>query len=75
MYLSTGTGGVIGCIFAGAMTQYYSPKWCFFWYSFMGLFVTIFACRLTMESETNAVEEASSDISSSQEDYEYGIRA
>jgi ABC-type Co2+ transport system permease subunit len=55
MYLSTGTGGVIGCIFAGVMTEYYHPKWCFFYYAFMGLFVSIFACRLTKESERDKV--------------------
>ena len=55
MYLSTGSGGVIGCIFAGVMTEYYHPKWCFFYYAFMGLFVSIFACRLTKESERDKV--------------------
>ena len=75
MYLSTGVGGVIGCIFAGLMTQYYHPKWCFFWYSWMGILVTLFAFRLTKDSEKNFIQDIGSNISSSQEDYEYGVRA
>lgn len=55
MYLSTGFGGVVGCIFAGLMTQYFHPKWCFFWYSFIGIIVSIAACRLTKESEKDKV--------------------
>jgi len=73
MYLSTGSGGVFGCIFAGLMTQNYHPKWCFFWYSWMGLIVSISACFLTKESELDrvSVEELDEDdISTSQENYE-----
>lgn len=56
MYLSTGSGGVVGCIFGGLMTQYSHPKWCFFAYSFMGLIVTAFAFCLTKESERDSTE-------------------
>jgi len=67
MYLSTGFGGVCGCIFAGLMTQYYHPKWCFFYYSFFGLIVSIAACRLTKESEMDkVVGDIDSVISTSQ---------
>ena len=55
MYLTAGTGGVIGCIFGGLMTMYYHPKWCFFWYSWMGLVIAIAACFLTKESELDKV--------------------
>ena len=68
MYIATGTGGVIGCIFGGLMTEHFHPKWCFFSYSFMGLVVTVAACFLTKESERDRVtpEEASdSEISTS----------
>lgn len=75
LYLSTGTGGVIGCIFAGLMTQYYHPKWCFFYYSFFGIVVTIFACRLTKESERDKViGDVDTVASSSQQSYEYRVR-
>lgn len=57
MYLSTGFGGIFGCIFGGLMTQYYHPKWCFFWYSWMGLIVAISACFLTKESELDRVSD------------------
>jgi len=56
MYISTGTGGVIGCIYGGLMTQYFHPKWCFLTYSFSGLAVTIAAFFLTEESELDRVE-------------------
>ena len=75
MYLSTGTGGVIGCLFAGLMTEYCHPKWCFFWYSFMGIFTSLMACRLTKESEKDKVAgDAVSEASSSALSYEYGVR-
>lgn len=77
MYLSTGTGGIIGCIFGGLMTQYYHPKWCFFWYSFMGLIVSLSACFLTARSEDDRVgndEATDSDISTSLEDYNSMVR-
>ena len=51
MYLGWGVGGVAGCIFAGVMTEFYHPKWCFFFYSFFGIIVSVFACRLTKQSE------------------------
>ena len=73
LYLSTGTGGVIGCLFGGLMTQYYHPKWCFFWYSWMGLVVATAASFLTQESELDKVGDElleDSDISTSQEVYE-----
>jgi MFS-type transporter involved in bile tolerance (Atg22 family) len=72
IYLSTGLGGAIGCIFAGVMTEYHHPKWCFFYYSFVGLIVTVFACLLTKDSELDIVHDGviqESDISTSQEDY------
>jgi hypothetical protein len=75
MYLSTGTGGIIGCIFAGLMTEFYHPKWCFFYYSFVGLVVSIFACRLTKQSEKNKIKtDSASVISTSQENYEFEVR-
>lgn len=75
MYLSTGLGGVTGCIFAGLMTEYHHPKWCFFWYSFFGIIVSITACRLTSESERDKVAgEPASEISSSQQSYEFSVR-
>ena len=72
MYISTGIGGVIGCIFGGLMTENFHPKWCFFAYSFMGIVVTIFACFLSPEAERdrNVDEEIESEISTSREDYE-----
>ena len=76
MYLSTGTGGTIGCIFGGLMTQNYHPKWCFLAYSFMGIIVTGFALFLTKESERDSTEadeeirQSEGDISTSLEDYE-----
>ena len=72
MYLSTGAGGIFGCIFGGLMTQYHHPKWCFFWYSFMGLIVSLAACFLTKKSEDDKVwtdEPEDSDISTSLENY------
>ena len=75
MYLATGVGGVIGCIFSGLMTQYFHPKWSWFWYSFVGILITVFACRLTKESERDkVVDEGVSEISLSQEDYEFRVR-
>jgi len=75
MYLSTGFGGVAGCIFGGLMTQYSHPKWVFFFYSFFGIFVSVFACRLTAESELDkVVDDGKSYASTSQEDYEFRVR-
>ena len=68
MFMSSGTGGVIGCIYGGLMTNYYHPKWCFFTYSWLGIIVTIFAIFLTKESEKDRVsndEASDSDISTS----------
>ena len=72
MYISTGFGGCLGCIYGGLMTQYSTPKWCWFYYSFMGLIVALFACFLTKESELDAVlkDLTPSEISTSLEDYE-----
>ena len=75
MYLATGVGGVIGCIFAGLVTEYSHPKWVFFYYSFVGVIVTICACQLTKESEKDQKKEIlDSDISTSQENYEFEYR-
>jgi MFS family permease len=54
MYLSTGTGGAIGCIVAGVMTEYLHPKWCFYLYSFFGVIISFAACFLTKKSEKDA---------------------
>jgi hypothetical protein len=74
MYLTAGTGGVIGCIFGGHMTMYYHPKWCSFWYSWMGLVIAIAACFLSKESNFDKVADdkavSDSDISTSLENYE-----
>ena len=54
------------------MTQYHHPKWCFFWYSFMGLIVSLAACFLTPLSEDDRIasdEAEDSDISTSLEQY------
>lgn len=80
MYLSTGTGGVLGCIFGGLMTQNCHPKWCFFSYAFAGLLVSGVACFLTKESERDATEadavsrQSEGDVSTSLEDYESAYR-
>lgn len=75
MYLSTGVGGVIGCIFAGLVTEFSHPKWCFFTYSFMGIFTSIYACRLTKESELDKVAgEAATEASSSTLSYDHRVR-
>ena len=69
MFIGVGSGGVAGCLFAGAMTQNYHPKWCFFSYAWCGLIVTIFAFFLTPESEKDRVSvdefASDSDISTS----------
>ena len=53
------------------MTEYSTPLWCWFGYSFFGLIVTFFACLLKKEAEADAVSRREdSDISTSQEDYE-----
>ena len=59
MYISVGVGGIIGCILGGFLTLKYHPRWCWFWYSWMGLITSIFAFFLTKESEMNQVEEIS----------------
>ena len=50
-FIGKGIGGVIGCVFAGIMTENYHPKWCLFYYSFVGLFLFIFSLFLTKEVE------------------------
>jgi MFS family permease len=64
MYLSTGTGGIFGCIAGGLITEYWHPKWVFFWYSFFGLILAFTATKLTMESERDKVvdTDATSEI-------------
>lgn len=75
MYLFTGVGGTIGCISAGIITQLAHPKWVFFGYSFMGLIVSVFACRLTPGSEAAmAPSEVRTIISTSEESYEFQVR-
>lgn len=54
LYLSTGTGGVLGCIIAGVMTEYLHPKWSFYLYSFFGVIISFAACFLTKKSEKDA---------------------
>jgi hypothetical protein len=54
MYISTASGGAVGCIYGGLMTQYSSPKWCWFYYSFFGLIEVLFALFLTRKSEEEA---------------------
>ena len=76
-----GAGGMTGSLVAGFLTENYHPKWCFFWYSWMGLVVTITACFLTKESERDRVAEEEevaneeTDISTSLENYENEQRA
>jgi len=67
MYLSTGFGGALGCIYGGLMTQYSTPLWCWFYYSFFGLIIVVFAILLSAEAEKDVAEEAlgESDISTS----------
>lgn len=65
MYASMGVGGVFGCIFAGLITQYTHPKWAFFSYSFFGIITSIYACRLTPESEKDKVKEDGESVISS----------
>lgn len=36
------------------MTEYYHPKWCWFYYSFFGIVVAGFAFFLTAEAEEDA---------------------
>ena len=54
MYISKGTGGTIGCIFGGFVTNDLHPKWCFFATSIMGIIVTIFAVLLNKDSESES---------------------
>lgn len=71
LYLSSGVGGALGCVYGGLMTEYSTPLWLWFGYSFFGLVVSLFACFLNKEAEADAdVAEEASDISTSQEDYE-----
>ena len=66
MYISTGFGGALGCIYGGLMTQYSTPLWCWFYYSFFGLVVTLFAFLLSPEAEKDAeLLLGESDISTS----------
>ena len=67
MYISTGVGGALGCIYGGLMTQYSTPLWCWFYYSFFGLIIVVFAILLSAEAEKDVAEEAlgESDISTS----------
>jgi len=75
MYISVGMGGVVGCIFAGLTTEHFHPKWIFFYYSFFGIIIAVFACQLTKESESDRnVDEVDSYVSTSQEDYEFRYR-
>ena len=72
LYLSTGTGGALGCIIAGIMTEYFHPKWSFYLYSFNGVVISFAACFLTRKSEKDAHtrEVTSSEQSTELEDYE-----
>ena len=76
MFLCWGIGGAVGCIYAGLITEYFHPKWCFFTYSFLGIIVSAFACCLTKRSEQDRVrgEIQSENISTSQESYEFRFR-
>lgn len=58
IFFLEGVGGGLGATVGGLITQYAHPKWVFFGYSFLGLFVTFFALKLTSESEMDgAVQE------------------
>lgn len=72
LYLSTGTGGALGCIIAGVMTEYFHPKWSFYLYSFFGCIISFAACFLTKKSEKDAQvrEVTSSEQSTELEEYE-----
>jgi MFS family permease len=60
------TGSAIGCIYAGLMTQYVTPLWALFGYSFFGLITAIFACLLNKNAELDQAESPNdSDISTS----------
>lgn len=78
MYVFTALGGATGCVFGGLMTQYYHPKWCFFWYSFFGLLIIVFALFLTKDSEEDITEQYiqldSDDVSTSEEEYQSEFR-
>lgn len=57
------------------MSEYSTPTWCWFGYSFFGLIIAGFACALNSRAEDDAEEELNeSDISTSQEDFESGQR-
>lgn len=55
MYFFQGLGGVVGCIIAAFMTENYHPKYCFLAYSIWGLLVTISACFLKKEAESDPI--------------------
>ena len=60
----TGTG--LGCIYAGLMTQYSTPLWALFGYSFFGIITSVFACLLNKKAELDEAESQNdSDISTS----------
>lgn len=78
-YLLIGFGGIIGCLFAGLVTEYHHPKWVFFAYSFVGLINAYFACRLTknceIEKQGTFIQcETVDSISFSEERYEFSVR-
>jgi hypothetical protein len=77
--MAKGIGGVIGCIFAGIMTEFYHPKWCMFWYSFVCLGLFIFSLFLSKNiEEGNAsirTEYSDGSRSTSQENYESQYRS
>jgi MFS-type transporter involved in bile tolerance (Atg22 family) len=69
--LSTGTGGALGCIIAGVMTEYLHPKWSFYLYSFFGVIISFAACFLTKKSEKDAHTAVATTSEQSTELYEY----
>lgn len=62
MFISYGMGGAIATILAGIVTEYSHPKWGFLVYSLMGLVVSFFAFRLTLESEKETMEEEEGNL-------------
>jgi Na+/melibiose symporter-like transporter len=66
MYLCSGIGGVIGSLLGGYFTKkvpdsdgflHSNTKWCFFWYSWIGLLVSFMALFLTNVSEADSETE------------------